>query len=98
MKMKILGVEIIKTKSEKVKARADVHFEGFWLKGFKVIKDVETSKEFVTPPSYLSGHGWRALFRTDSSEDWTKIQREILQAYEEKQLEESVEEVLGEGK
>jgi hypothetical protein len=81
MKMKILEIEIIKTKSEKVRARADVHFEGFWLKGFKVVWSDKDSKDFVTPPSYLSGMGWRPLFRTDSPETWQEIQRQILDRY-----------------
>lgn len=81
MTMKILEVHIIKTKSEKVKARADVHFDGFWLKGFKIIQDAETKREYVTPPSYQSPHGWRGLFKTDLPEDWEKIQRRILEEY-----------------
>lgn len=81
MSMKILEVQIVKAKSERVRARADVHFDGFWLKGFKVLQDEDTKKEYVTPPSYLSPSGWRALFKTDSLEDWQAIQRQILEEY-----------------
>lgn len=84
--MKIIEVQIVKTNSEKVKARADVHFEGFLLKGFKVIQDPNTGKEFVTPPSYQAGNYWRPLFKTDTNEDWQEIQRRILETYEEKEM------------
>jgi len=93
--MKILEVEIIKTKSEKVQARADVHFEGFWLKGFKIIKDLTTRSEFVTPPSYLSPRGWRPLFKTDSIEEWYEIRSQILEDYNNFQIKDSVNDALG---
>lgn len=92
MKMKILEVQIVKAKSEKVRARADVHFEGFWLKGFKVIQDPETKKEYVTPPSYSSPQGWRTLFKTDSPEDWQEIQRRILEKYNQTLMKEAADE------
>jgi len=91
--MKILEVQIVKTKSKNVKVRADVHFEGFWLKGFKVLQDEETRKEFVTPPSYQSPSGWRMLFKTDSPKDWQEIQRRILEEYNHHLMEESVSEL-----
>ncbi len=87
--MKILEIQIIKTKLGKVQARIDVHFEGFWLKGFKVIQDSETRKEYVTPPSYLAGTFWRPLFKTDSKEDWQEIQRRILEEYGMAQMNEA---------
>lgn len=93
IKIKILGVQIIKTHSEKVKARADVHFEGFWLKGFKVLRDEDKKKEYVTPPSYLSPSGWRTLFKTDLPEDWQEIQCRILEEYDHHLIEESVSEL-----
>lgn len=92
-KLKVLSVEIVKTKEGKVKARADVQFAGFLLKGFKVIQDEQTKKEYVTPPSYRAGAFWRSLFKTDSKEDWQEIQRRILQEYNQKQMEESVNEI-----
>ena len=88
--MRILEVQIVKTKLGKVKARADVHFEGFWLKGFKVLQDEETRKEFVTPPSYQSPSGWRMLFKTDSPKDWQEIQRRILEEYNTNLMKETV--------
>lgn len=94
MNMKILEVQIVKTKSEKVKARADIHFDGFELKGFKVIVD-ENGKEFVTPPSYLSPKGWRALFKTDNPEDWQEIQRRVLETFNNIQIAEFAEETFG---
>lgn len=93
-KLKILEVAIVKTKSESVKARADIHFDGFWLKGFKIIQDRKTLQEYVTPPSYLSDKGWRELFRTDGAKDWHEIQRRVLKEYEELQMKESVDEPL----
>lgn len=90
MSMKIIEVQILKAKSEKVIARADVHFEGFLLKGFKVIRDEKTNKEYVTPPSYLAGVFWRPLFKTDSLEDWQEIQRRILQEYDHFLMSESL--------
>jgi hypothetical protein len=92
MKMKILEIQIVKTKSEKVKARADVHFDGFLLKGFKVIQDPITLKEYATPPSYLSHQGWRALFKTDLPEDWEEIQRRIIEEYNLNQIKETADE------
>lgn len=89
--MKILEVQIVKTKSESVRARADVHFEGFLLKGSKIIWDKEKRKEFVTPPSYLSGMGWRPLFKTDSPEDWQEIQRRILEEYNQTLIKETAD-------
>ena len=81
MNMKIIEISIVKTKSENVKARVDVHFEGFWLKGFKVLQDSETKKDYVTPPSYKSFAGWRPLFRTDDPSNWNDIQKHILKEY-----------------
>jgi DNA-binding cell septation regulator SpoVG len=86
MNMKILEVALVKTKSEKVKARADIHFDGFLLKGFKVIQ--------VTPPSYQAGPFWRQLFKTDSEDDWKEIQRTVLDKFEKLQMEESFDEAL----
>lgn len=92
MNMNIIEVIIVKAKSETVLARADVHFEGFLLKGFKVLKDPKTNKEFVTPPSYHSFSGWRQLFKTDKPEDWQEISRRILEAFNHQQIKESLEE------
>lgn len=91
MKMKIIEIQILKTKSEKVQARADIHFDGFELKGFKVIKD-ESGKEFVTPPSYLSPKGWRSLFKTDSPDDWQEIQKQVLEKFNTNLIKEVFEE------
>lgn len=82
MKMKIISVSIVKTVSPKVKARADVEFDGFVLKGFKVIQDESTRKDYVTPPSYLSPKGWRPLFKTTNPDDWQEISRRIVQEYD----------------
>jgi len=89
--MKILEVTFLESKSEKVLARADIHFEGFLLKGFKVLRDEKTNKQYITPPSYKAGIYWRPLFRTDSLEDWHDIQNRILEEYDKKQIEESLE-------
>lgn len=90
--MNILEINILKTKSETVRARADVHFEGFVLKGFKVLFDSERHKEYVTPPSYHSFMGWRPLFKTDTLEDWQEIQRRILDEYNTRLMNESITE------
>ena len=90
--MKILEVTFLESKSEKVLARADIHFEGFLLKGFKVLQDSVTKKEYVTPPSYKAGIYWRPLFKTDKLDDWTYIQQEVLNAYNKKQMDESMQE------
>lgn len=90
--MKILEVTFLESKSEKVIARADVHFEEFILKGFKVLKDEKTNKQYVTPPSYKAGVYWRPLFRTDSVDEWHNIQNRIIEEYEKKQIEESMQE------
>jgi len=89
--LKIISIEFVKTKSEKVLARADVHFEGFLLKGFKILRNLE-NKDYVTPPSYLSPKGWRQLFKTDSEEDWKDIQHRILEEYDKHLINESLEE------
>lgn len=91
--MKILEIEIVKTKSEKVKARADIHFDGFLLKGFKILQDEETKKEYVTPPSYQAGNFWRPLFKTDSPDDWQEIQRRVLTKFNQVQIEEVANEI-----
>lgn len=90
--MKILEVTFLESKSELVLARADVHFEGFLLKGFKVLKDPKTNKQYITPPSYKAGMYWRPLFRTDTVEIWHMIQSRILEEYDKKQIEESMQE------
>jgi hypothetical protein len=88
--MKILEVTIVKTKSESVIARADVHFEGFLLKGFKILRDIKDNHEYVTPPSYFSLNGWRSLFKTDKPEDWKEIQQQILSKLSQIQIEETL--------
>lgn len=93
MKIKILDVQIVKTRSETVKARADIQFDGFLLKGFKVLQDIDTKQEYVTPPSYKSPAGWRALFKTDRKEDWQEIQRRVLKAYNEYLMKESADQI-----
>lgn len=91
-KLKIIDVSFIKASSPKIKARADVQFDGFILKGFKVIFDSENHKDYVTPPSYFSpGKGWRMLFRTDNPKDWQQIQSIVLKKYSEYELKDSIE-------
>lgn len=91
-KLKIIEIKFVKTKSESVLARADIHFDGFWLKGFKILRNKER-KEYVTPPSYFAQHkGWRKLFETDSLEDWQMIQRRVLEDYNVHLMKESIDE------
>lgn len=90
--MKIIEVIFLETSSEKVLARADVHFDEFLLKGFKVLRSEKTNKEYVTAPSYKAGIYWRPLFKTDSLEDWQQIQERILKEFNEKEIRESLEE------
>lgn len=89
--MKILEVQLIKTSKGQVKARADILFDGFTLKGFKVIQNSE-GKTYVTPPSYLAGSFWRPLFKTESEEDWNEIQRKVLDEFSKREIEEIFEE------
>lgn len=91
--MKILEVKFVKTKQGKVKVRADVHFEGFWLNGFKVFQDEETKREYLTPPSYPVGIFWRKLFKTDSLEDWKQIERKVIDEYNLWLIKESTDEI-----
>ena len=93
MKMKILEVALVKTKSDKVKARADISFDGFILKGFKVIQD-KTGKVYVTPPSYQAGSFWRPLFKTETEEDWKAIQQAVLDKFDKSQIDEVFDEAL----
>ncbi len=79
--MKIVSVSFVKTNSPKVKARADVEFEDFTLKGFKVLQAEATKKDYVTPPSYLSPKGWRPLFKTTKPDDWEEISRRIIEEF-----------------
>ena len=90
--MKIIEIKLVDTKSDSVKARADIHFEGFTLKGFKVLQDPKTHKEYVTPPSYRAGPYWRPLFATDTKEDWQEIQKEVLKRYNIQQMQEVIDE------
>ena len=90
MKMKIQEILLVKAEKGKVKARADIVFEGFTLKGFKVIQD-ESGKTYVTPPSYQAGGFWRPLFKTEKKEDWEQIQHEVIDKYENKEIEECLE-------
>ncbi len=90
--LEIIRVEIIKTKSETVRARADVYFQRFWVKGFKVLLD--EGKEYVMPPSYRAGVYWRPLFRTESKEDWQEIVRRVLKEYEGFLMKESADETF----
>lgn len=91
--MKIIKINIVKTNSTTVCARADVNFEDFILKGFKVLRDSKTLKEYVTPPSYLSKMGWRPLFRTVDPQDWHDLEKEILHAFNTNTLKESADEL-----
>lgn len=90
MKMKIKEIALIKSQSEMVKARADITFDGFVLKGFKVIKNKE-GKTYVTPPSYKAGAFWRELFHTEEEEDWDMIQKAVLSKFEEMEIGEEFE-------
>ena len=96
MSLNPLKVSFIKVKaSETVKARADVEFVDFVLKGFKVISKPDTTKNYVTPPSYFSkGNGWRPLFKTNKIEDWEEIQRFILAEFDDYEIREFTDEVL----
>lgn len=89
--MKIVSVKFISTNSPSVLARADVIFDEFELKGFKVIKD-KNNKEYITPPSYPAGSFWRPLFHT-SEERWSDIQTTIRKRFNEWQIEQSLDEV-----
>jgi hypothetical protein len=90
--MKIKNINIIKSKSESVLARADVEFEDHIDRGFKIPHDSKTNKEYVTPPSYYTPGGWRPLFKTHTKEDWVILSSRIIKAYNEKQIEESLNE------
>jgi len=97
--MNILDITILNTSASRVLARADVHFEGnhvrdegFHVKGFKIFRDEKTGKEYVTPPSYLAGKYWRPLFRLDSADEWHTLQAQIIEAYNNKLIEESMKE------
>lgn len=81
-KLKILDVKFIDAHSDSVIARADIHFDGFTLKGFKVAVEPSTQKKYIMPPSYRSSMGWRMLFNTDSKEDWAMIQNRVLVEFE----------------
>ncbi|QQG41265.1 MAG: hypothetical protein HYV90_03785 [Candidatus Woesebacteria bacterium] len=82
----------IKSSNTKVKMRADIHFNNFWLKGFKILTD-NSGKDFVTPPSYPTKFGFRQLFRTDDKSDWQKIHAEILRQYQDYLIKESANEL-----
>ncbi len=82
-KLKILEVKFMNASSPSVIARADIHFDGFTLKGFKVAVSQETQKKYVLPPSYNSASGWRLLFSTDSKQDWQMIQNRVLADFQE---------------
>ena len=89
--LEIIKVEFIKSNSGKMVARADIQFNGFQLKGFKILKN-EHGKEYVTAPSYLSPLGWRQLFRTDNEEEWNNICQEVLSRFGDHSIKESLEE------
>ena len=91
MKMKIKDIKLIKADKGMVKARVDITFDGFILKGFKVIKDNE-GKTYVTPPSYLAGTYWRPLFFTETEEDWNQIQKRVLETFNNQEIEEVLNE------
>lgn len=88
--MKIKEIKLVKADKGMVQARVDITFEGFILKGFKVIQD-KTGKTYVTPPSYLAGTFWRPLFYTEVEEDWNEIQRRVLEAFNNQQIKEVFE-------
>lgn len=94
--MKIVKITIVKTNSEKVRGRADIYFDEFLLKGFKVLQDPKSLKEYVTPPSYLSKMGWRPLFRTVNPQDWHDIEKEVLSAYNTYLMKETADEITEE--
>ena len=89
--MKIKDIKLIKADKGMVKARVDITFDGFILKGFKVIKDNE-GKTYVTPPSYLAGTYWRPLFFTETEEDWNQIQKRVLETFNNQEIEEVLNE------
>lgn len=93
--MKITEVKFQKITNEdtKVLVRVDIHFEEFWLKGFKIIRDPETKKEYLTPPSYRSPKGWRAIFATDEENEWQKIRGRVLDEYNQYLMKQSADEV-----
>jgi hypothetical protein len=90
--MKIIKINIIQSKSESVLARADVEFEDHLDRGFKILHDAKTNKEYVTPPSYYTPGGWRPLFKTNTKEDWIDLSKQIIKAFNNKLIEESLNE------
>lgn len=86
-KLNIVDIKLYRVIVGKVRAVATVFFDGFMLKGFKILEDEEKGKLFVTPPSYQTKYGWRQSFRTDSEEDWKEIQHRILETYENYEFE-----------
>jgi DNA-binding cell septation regulator SpoVG len=87
--MNIIEIILVKADKGKVKARADIVFDWFTLKGFKVIQNDE-GKIYVTPPSYNVGMFWRPLFKTESEEDWKEIQRQVIDKFDKQEIEESL--------
>lgn len=92
--MNIANVTIIKTVSSTVLARADITFDWFELKGFKILQNQQSKKVYVTPPSYHSPSGWRQLFRTLQEKDWEQITSKVIQKYEEEEMKSFIDETL----
>lgn len=93
--MKIVEMKFQKISNEdtEVVARVDIHFDWFWLKGFKVIRGRDSNKEYVTPPSYRSPKGWRSLFSTDNEVDWQQIVASVLSRYNEHLMKDTVDQI-----
>jgi hypothetical protein len=79
--MIIKSIKITLTEPYFIKAKADVHFEGFELKGFIITEDPSTDTVSVAAPSYKTPHGWFPLFKTDDPNEWKVIQNRILDEY-----------------
>lgn len=94
--MKIIKVQFVKINNSesKVLVRADILFEEFELRGFKVVSDSDNpTKQYIVPPSYRSDKGWRALFKTVNPQDWQKINAVVLAEYNKYLINESLEDI-----
>ena len=97
IKIDEISIEIKLSDKEKTKARVDLRFGEWEIRGFRLSvsehenENLERQKLWLQPPSIPVGRTgkWFQIVRLDDKEQWKKFERIVFDKYTEEQLKNS---------
>lgn len=85
-----IKINILQNPSSKVLARATVIFDSHEIRGFKILRDDKSGKDYLTPPSYYNGKSWVPLFKTTSIEEWNYLCAKVIDEFNKELINKSL--------